>query len=61
MIYLKIRMNEVFEKELKSVSEYLNRIYKPGNESMKFKAYSRENCNKAIEMAFNLGVEYSKK
>ena len=54
-------MNEVFEKELKSVSEYLNRIYKPGNESMKFKAYSRENCNKAIEMAFNLGVEYSKK
>lgn len=35
----------------KKAEEYLNRIYKPGNKSTKDKAYSRENANKAVEIA----------
>lgn len=35
----------------KKAEEYLNRCYKPGNTNMKEKRYSREMCNKAVEIA----------
>ena len=35
----------------KKAEEYLNRCYKPGNANMKEKRYSREMCNKAVEIA----------
>lgn len=35
----------------KKAHEYLNRVYKPGNASMKSRMYNREMCNKAIDKA----------
>lgn len=35
----------------KKAEGYLNRIYKPGNNAMKEKVYSREVVNKAIQLA----------